>query len=200
MVKTWGKEVRILPTWCGHLEITLLCSCFMIVAADVSPRSAANPWGKFSYIKRNYFSNFYWNVGKNICFWSYLRFPSILEPLASLTLSRFWCTWARSSFQQKTQTNIIKFRVAFYLLMKRTIDSGVRRPASSSRSAISMLQDLNKFLKLSGLSFLDCKIKRMDETIPKALSLKFNDNFNGKTVSLSNRIDVFILRNNTDPY
>lgn len=72
--------------------------------------------------------------------------------------------------------------------------------SSSSRSAINMLQDLSKSLKLSGLSFRDCKIKGMDEIILKVLNLKFNENFNGKTGSLSNRIDVFILRNNTEPY
>lgn len=53
---------------------------------------------------------------------------------------------------------------------------------SSSKSAIDMLQDLSKSLKFSGLSFLDCKIKGMDEIIPEVLSLKFNDNSNGKQV------------------
>lgn len=63
-----------------------------------------------------------------------------------------------------------------------------------------MLQDSSKSLKLSGLSFQDWKIKEIAEKIPKIVSLKFNDNFNGKTGSLSNRIDVFILGNNTEPY
>lgn len=63
-----------------------------------------------------------------------------------------------------------------------------------------MLQDLSKSLKLSGLSFLGCKIKGMDEIILKVLNLKFNENFNGKTGSLSNGIDVFILRNDTESY
>lgn len=94
---------------------------------------------------------------------------------------------------------MINFKVAS-LANKKDSRPRSQETSSSSRSAINMLQDLSKSLKLSGLSFLGCKIKGMDEIIPKVPNLKFNDSFNGKTGSLSNRIDVFILRSNTETY
>lgn len=94
---------------------------------------------------------------------------------------------------------MIYFRMAS---LANTKDSRPRSQETSSsfRSASNMLQDVNKLRKLSGLSFLDCKIKGVHKIIPKVLNLNFNDNFNGKMGSSSNSIDVFNLRNNTEPY
>lgn len=124
MVKIWGKEVQILSACCSHLEITCCGSWCQAYKCCKS-------MGKTSYFKRNDFPSFYSYVGKNIC----SDYTWDLYPYLSFWLPWHWVDSGISELQavfSKRHRQVWYTLEWLHLLIKRTVDLGVRRQILAS--------------------------------------------------------------------